>query len=327
MKNPLANRLRQSPPARFVPESAPAALPPSIDPSRPPSVRRRAAFRAASLLLLPALPFALAGQSSPVAEPSDEEVVVLSPFEVTAADNTGYLATTNLAGSRMQTEIRDVGAALSVVTASFLKDTTTAIPQLPVTVIKRADALVFQFALACTSDKAETRNAEINAAIEAISKAAQATPGLRFEPREVYLAGADRKKALVWKGGIVTSFAHFVIFADFSDQTRPYQRSKQVRDLLAGLKITSTSLKLVDGPVGLYLRRPNQYRGEILKSIFDDLEVVKKGVGAEFEVFASGLNGCVRMRTCSETDVELWIDYSFAIRSIRELEAKKCDKK
>ena len=148
------------------------------------------------------------------------------------------------------------------------------------------------------------------------------TPGLRCEPREIMLASADRTKSLIGKGGIVTSYAHFVIFSDFSDGMRPYQRVKQVRDLLANLKLNSSTTKLLDGPVGLYIRQPSQYRGEILAKIFADLEVVKKGLGPDFEVVVSGLNEGVKIRTCSETDVELWLDYSFTIRSVRELEAK-----
>jgi hypothetical protein len=77
--------------------------------------------------------------------------------------------------------------------------------------------------------------------------------------------------------------------------------------------------KLIDGVVGLYIKNPAQYRREILAKIFEDLEVLKKSAGAEFEIQPSGMNQPVRARICSETDIELWIDYSFAIRSIREL--------
>jgi len=51
-----------------------------------------------------------------------EEVVVLSPFEVTAESSTGYSATQTLAGSRINTRLEDVGSAISVVTAEFMKD-------------------------------------------------------------------------------------------------------------------------------------------------------------------------------------------------------------
>jgi len=54
----------------------------------------------------------------------DDETIVLSPFVVDAAEDAGsYQATATLAGSRIRTELKDVGSAISVVTAQFLQDT------------------------------------------------------------------------------------------------------------------------------------------------------------------------------------------------------------
>lgn len=61
--------------------------------------------------------------ASPAAPAAEDEIVVLSPFEVTASESTGYVATTTLAGSRINTQLKDVGSAISVVTSEFLKDT------------------------------------------------------------------------------------------------------------------------------------------------------------------------------------------------------------
>lgn len=53
----------------------------------------------------------------------EEDVVVLSPFEVSAADeNQGYAAATTLAGNRLNTELRDLGNAVTVITSQFLAD-------------------------------------------------------------------------------------------------------------------------------------------------------------------------------------------------------------
>lgn len=51
-----------------------------------------------------------------------DDVVVLSPFEVKATKDTGYQATETLAGTRIRTDLKDVGAALSVYTKDFLND-------------------------------------------------------------------------------------------------------------------------------------------------------------------------------------------------------------
>ncbi len=50
------------------------------------------------------------------------EVIVLSPFEVSSAQDKGYAATSSLAGSRLNTELRDIAAAVQVITPEFMKD-------------------------------------------------------------------------------------------------------------------------------------------------------------------------------------------------------------
>ena len=77
----------------------------------------------ASLTLVGAWPLA-AQTAAPATPPSaaEEDVVVLSPFEVTSSADTGYVATDTLAGTRIRTDLRDVGASLSVITKGFLQD-------------------------------------------------------------------------------------------------------------------------------------------------------------------------------------------------------------
>ena len=53
----------------------------------------------------------------------DEEVIELSPFSVDAAEDIGYRATTTLAGSRVRSNIGDLGASIAVVTEEFMEDT------------------------------------------------------------------------------------------------------------------------------------------------------------------------------------------------------------
>ncbi|RXK53831.1 TonB-dependent receptor [Oleiharenicola lentus] len=68
----------------------------------------------------------LLAQTAPAPTPAtpaeQEEVLVLSPFEVTAEEDTGYVATSTLAGTRIRTDLKDVGSAISVITKEFMKD-------------------------------------------------------------------------------------------------------------------------------------------------------------------------------------------------------------
>lgn len=53
---------------------------------------------------------------------TDDDVVELSPFVVETSRDVGYLAQNTLAGSRLNTSLKDTGAAISVLTKEFLSD-------------------------------------------------------------------------------------------------------------------------------------------------------------------------------------------------------------
>ena len=54
---------------------------------------------------------------------TDNDIIVLSPFQVEDTADQGYAAKATLAGTRIRTELKDVGSATSVVTQKFLQDT------------------------------------------------------------------------------------------------------------------------------------------------------------------------------------------------------------
>lgn len=56
------------------------------------------------------------------AQDDSEEIFELSPFEVDASQDRGYRATSTLGGTRINTNLRDVGSAISVITKEFMND-------------------------------------------------------------------------------------------------------------------------------------------------------------------------------------------------------------
>lgn len=68
---------------------------------------------------------ALTAQSSATSSAravDDDKEIELSPFQVTTDRDTGYVATNTLAGSRLNTSLRDTPASISVMTKDFLDD-------------------------------------------------------------------------------------------------------------------------------------------------------------------------------------------------------------
>jgi len=54
---------------------------------------------------------------------TEEETIQLSPFTVDTKRNEGYMASSSLAGTRLNTQLKDVSSAITVITPQFLQDT------------------------------------------------------------------------------------------------------------------------------------------------------------------------------------------------------------
>ena len=85
---------------------------------RTPALRLLAtAFLASAVLRAQSAP-----PTTPTASATTEPVVSLSPFEVSSTQDTGYAGQDTLSGSRLRTNLKDVAAAISPMTAEFLRD-------------------------------------------------------------------------------------------------------------------------------------------------------------------------------------------------------------
>jgi outer membrane receptor protein involved in Fe transport len=85
---------------------------------------RLARFTSATLSMF--LSLSLPGQQTPPPDdqaPDSDDVVVLSPFEVSTERDQGYYAENTLAGSRLRSNIGDLAASISVVTKQQMTDT------------------------------------------------------------------------------------------------------------------------------------------------------------------------------------------------------------
>lgn len=102
---------RQAPPS-------PPSVPPPKSTSTMPTTRP---FRGLTALLV-AVFSAAPSEAQSVASAPPAETVQLSPFEVTSSRDTGYTATSSLAGGRLATDLKDTPAMISVLTREFLDD-------------------------------------------------------------------------------------------------------------------------------------------------------------------------------------------------------------
>jgi hypothetical protein len=107
-----------------------STIPARIAPGRPRDRAGRAFTLAAGCcVLLSSVALAQTTTAVPAENPAglaplEEPILYLDPFVVSAAEDRGsYEATATTAATRIRTELKDVGSAISVVTAQFLTDT------------------------------------------------------------------------------------------------------------------------------------------------------------------------------------------------------------
>jgi outer membrane receptor for ferric coprogen and ferric-rhodotorulic acid len=99
--------------------------------TRNPLLRPSRLATALAVLTLLSAPLARAQAVAPAqpatepekAPPKDKDVVELSPFTVKSEKDTGYFAENTLAGSRLNTNIADLAASITVVTKQQMEDT------------------------------------------------------------------------------------------------------------------------------------------------------------------------------------------------------------
>ncbi|HEU5078753.1 MAG TPA: TonB-dependent receptor plug domain-containing protein [Opitutaceae bacterium] len=66
---------------------------------------------------------AIAQTRSPGSPEKEDDLIVLTPFEVSASSNeNGYATAATLAGNRLNTELKDLGSSISIYNSQFLKD-------------------------------------------------------------------------------------------------------------------------------------------------------------------------------------------------------------
>ena len=106
-------RRRASSAAAPVALSPPASSRPIMNPQK--NLSTLAAWLA--VVIAPASSNGQVSGSSPT-----NETLVLSPFEVNSSKDVGYLAKDTLAGSRLNTALKDVAAQVSIMTPEFLQD-------------------------------------------------------------------------------------------------------------------------------------------------------------------------------------------------------------
>jgi outer membrane receptor protein involved in Fe transport len=113
----------------------------------------------------------------PAPKPGDPELIELSPFVVSSSKDTGYQATSTLAGTRLNTAVKDLAASVSIYTKDFMED---------IGATSSSDLLIY-----ATGMEAAGAGGNFSAATNDISEPRPTGQGARIDPQ-----GSSRSRGL-----------------------------------------------------------------------------------------------------------------------------------
>ncbi len=263
----------------------------------------------------------------------DDDVFELSPFSVDSRHGRSYRAQNTLAGSRQSSNPKDVAGSIGAqdllfnnfgaTKANFVgldrQPLTLQSATQPVALIKKADEVVLNMAIGFYDDLEKVRKDKLYDYLDQVQAAIEKDSSLRFTPGAMRIAQGDRKKSRsAMRRSEYTSHAFFQVAFDLGESIYPSKRIHEITRIVHKLGLESDVTRLYSGEIELVVNRPQQHRDELLQLVKGELNALREKVGEEFTVTATRIGDSVRLASCSQTEVALWIDYDYKLESIEE---------
>jgi len=178
----------------------------------------------------------------------EDEVFILSPFEVSSGESAGYGSSSTLAGTRSKTKLKDIGSSVSVIQA--FNDGGAGIEGIESgsrQPFRTASSVRVEFAIGYFHEKEAARREQLYTYLAAAEALIKEQPGLRFELGELRIPEGDLKRVRSSSRASFTSYGFFSVSFDLDDSASPFRRVDSVRRLAGKLQLDARTCKLFYG--------------------------------------------------------------------------------
>ena len=178
-----------------------------------------------------ALPLSTKGQVN-----DDEEMYILSPFEVS---RTGNPRDIGIRSSNQQNEsypvYNDLGGTVNDLDSTCDDQ------------LVEAQGIDISFSVAFYDDLERVRKERLFEILDRIRTAVEADGSLHFEPGSVLIPPGDRKRLKATRKADLTSYAQFFISFDLEPGDSPFKRTMAVRRMIDNLKLDTDTTRVFYG--------------------------------------------------------------------------------
>ena len=174
----------------------------------------------------------------------------------------------------------------------------------------RADHVVVPVALVADLEAPLARLDALSSAIKSIRSAFSAAQGTRVETDNVTLSAYRSEKLSFSSGSSSSSSASLYIFGELAEDGDIFSKTKEVHETLGEIALPE-DVRMRIGTAFLGVTDPEAYRGRLLKGLRDQLDLTRETLGDLREIRIRGLDKAVRVSPKNDTEVILYLDYSY----------------
>jgi len=177
-------------------------------------------------------------------------------------------------------------------------------PIVAVTLAKQADYVSMTLIIVSKQADPVERAAELKEFQNTIVTEAQKRKGIEIFQGTLSLSASASK----WLDSR-TSEARVKVLAKLDKDTDVYDCVKRIRQFIVSIKWPEKCDHSL-GEIQLAIKAPDQYRGEILKKIAEDVKYIKSTMNFVGKITISGLENAVQIRQIDDKNVQLYIPYT-----------------
>jgi hypothetical protein len=228
-----------------------------------------------------------------------EDEFFLPVFDVSTANEHGYLSTKSMSETSINRQIRDFPIPFS------------SIP--PVTIEKLADFVVLNLTLENDSRLYEQRREEIHKTIANLLRKTKKEPNISLHSGFIPIDETNYMLQLSKGNRADTSKVKFIVKIKLDEKSSVTELAKKLKQFVNDTKKEGRTYVLT-GNTGLSILNPEKYRYEIMEKISEDVKKLMSFYDGSIEIDINGFNSKVVVTQSSELKIKLYIPYNYSFK-------------
>ncbi|MCG8443379.1 MAG: hypothetical protein MI723_16370 [Caulobacterales bacterium] len=184
---------------------------------------------------------------------------------------------------------------------------------------RRGDFLLLEVRVENDTRDINTRLSEMSATLSAMREQAEAAPAIELSLVDdndlVRPLTADNWRRGIGPGGRPdTSVTYVRVKTPIPEEVESsFELTDRLGAFVSAVETTGRTELIASDAIDVSIVDPQQYRGELIERIGDDMRRVTQAMGGDYRVVAKGLDRSIEWVRVSDIDLAIYLPYSFDV--------------